>query len=251
MLHNSCIGFTESGLLCLVVFFFNLVAMRKKTNTLGGIQQQSGVLISLLEVFVFRMVSPVLRGSRWDTRVWREGNASLPGCPATGKDVDTREKCLGEEKSHPKVSCFHSRFLRHSVCLPIAISSPSDGPRRCPHITGCAPSRTRGCSHLPWTWTCLTQRLRASCTVLSPTSRFSRPTPRAHRGGDAGGTRLAAPTPAALRAADGPSVHLPQVLLRVLDSIINLRGTYGDRSVSTWSLRSFSPPIWFIGRELG
>lgn len=45
--------------------------------------------------------------------------------------------------------------------------------------------------------------------------------------------RLAAPTPAVLYAADGPSVHLPQVLLRVLDSIINLRGTYGDRSVST------------------
>lgn len=38
-----------------------------------------------------------------------------------------------------------------------------------------------------------------------------------------GGTRLAAPMPAAPHAADGPSVHLPQVLLRVLDSIINLR----------------------------
>lgn len=73
----------------------------------------------------------------------------------------------------------------------------------------------------------------------------------AHHRGDVGGTRLAAPTPAAPHTTDSPSVHLPQVLLRVLDSIINQRGTYGDVSVSTWSLRSFSPPIWFIGRELG
>lgn len=139
------------------------------------------------------MLSPVLHGSRWHTRVWKEGNASHPGCPATGKDVDTREKCLGEEKSHPKVSCCHGRFLRPSVCLPIAISNPSAGPRRRPHITGCALSRTQGCSHLVRPWTCLTQRLRTSCTALSPTSRFSPPTPGCPPRGRCGGHEAGSP----------------------------------------------------------
>lgn len=48
--------------------------------------------MSVLQGFSFHVLSVVLCCLEWHTRVWREGDTSLPGCPATDRDRDRREK---------------------------------------------------------------------------------------------------------------------------------------------------------------
>lgn len=211
-------------------------------NSLSNSQLQNRVLISLLEVFAFDIMSPACM-------VWGETNESKEGeyswLPSHGQDY--REEEHPGEKKHLNVSCFHIRFFWHPLCLPTGTFNPRVGLRWCPNILVSVLSKTWGCSNLLTNMGLLSPKAAQVCMVLSPITN----TVLSTTGAIWGAQGWAAPTPATPPTSEGPSVLLPRVLLRVLDSIINLRGTYGDISVSTWSLRSFSPPIWFIGRELG
>lgn len=208
-------------------------------NSLSNSQLQNRVPISLLEVFAFDILSPACM-------VWGETNESkegehIPGCLAMGRTAE-RKSILVKKSTW----MFHA-FTSYPLSLPTGTFNPCVGLRWCPNILVSVLSRTWGCSHLLTNMGLLSPKAAQVCMVLSPITNTLLST----TGAIWGAQGWAAPTPATPPTSERPSVLLPWVLLRVLDSIINLRGTYGDISVSTWSLRSFSPPIWFIGRELG
>lgn len=150
----------------------------------------------------------------------------IPPWLSSHRNVERRGKCPDGEKSHLKVSCCHDRFLWHPLYLPIAISNPLLGwdgvhislvvpwaehvfaPTSCRHES----AEHQGCSGA------------MICTVLSPTSLFSWPSLPCPSWGWCGGTQCWQPPHLWHHTLlMGPSMHLPQTLLRVLDSIINLR----------------------------